>query len=616
MLRRTLALSTALLVATACSDDTTRTSDADISSDAPRGDGGADGAADGPGDGTPGTDAPPSCVDIDGDGHCRSLDCDDENPKINKAQQELCGNAFDDNCDGEVDESCTASKTYYIDKGASACSDSGPGTLTKPWCTIGKANATLKAGETVYVRAGTYTGDYVQPASSGSSNSARITYSRYKKEQVTLQGADYAIRLQSRSYISVIGFKFKDCKRNIYLSKSSHNNIGYCEIDNPAGPNTWGGSRIYDGSKHNKIYHCTFSRWGKESYNSGSYQDYGANLDIGNDNTVDASDYNLITDCTFFHGGHHILGIYANYNVVRRSTFHNEEWYSCHRSNIGGKCGNRNVILNSSQPDKNIGNIIEENKIAFAGVPPDQVASTGLSLRTKANIIRRNTFDNNDSAGVTLSVDGSNHNDASDNYIYHNVFYKNGYMLLDTWGPRKSGLLLARWGNDSAHNAMKGVVIKNNIFYQNNLHSIYYYYVDKKDLTVANNWENAGDPKFVDISGKPAPFDFKVYDFSLKASSPCVDKGGFLTRATSAGTSSKTLKVQDAGYFTDGLGVMEGDLIQLEGVTGTVVITKVDHSTNTLTLDRAISWKSNAGVALPYHGSAPDQGAYERFVAP
>ncbi len=138
------------------------------------------------------------------------------------------------------------------------------------------------------------------------------------------------------------------------MDYSSQNHIGYCRFENPGGPVTWAGSRLYNNSNYNRIYNCTFTKYGKESYYSGSYQDSGCILDIGNDNDIDNSDYNLVVNNTFYHGGHHILGVYANYNVVRNNTFHNEEWYDCHRSNIGGKCGNRNVILNTSYAENNI----------------------------------------------------------------------------------------------------------------------------------------------------------------------------------------------------------------------------------------------------------------------
>lgn len=567
--------------------------------------------------GDDGTVVPPDsgpCVDIDGDGHCRGLDCDDENAAVHPSQVEVCGNAMDDNCDGEVDEGCVAeTATFFVDRDSigGACDDSNPGTETAPWCTIDKANTTLTAGDTVYIRAGTYPGATIQPTSTGTSETARITYSAYNAEEVTIEGSVYCIRLQGSAYVTILGLRLYNCERNLYLSAASHNNIGYCEFDTPAGPTTWAGSRIYDGSGYNRIYNCVFSRYGNEAYYGGGYQDFGCNLDIGNDNDVDPSDHNLVINNTFFHGGHHILGIYSNYNVVRGNTFHNEEWYACHRTSIGGLCGNRNVILNSSQPDNNIRNLIEDNWIVFSGVPPDQDASAGLGIRTQYNIVRRNVFYHNDSSGLSLSTNGGNHNNASNNFVYHNVFYSNGYMLLDDWDPRKTGMMLARWVDSAQYNAITGVAIKNNIFHDNQLHAIYYYYVDEQQQDVANNWEHQGDPLFASVSGQPDPADFLAYDFHLQGGSPCLDYGGFLTLATNAGQDSTGLQVENAGYFSDGHGVVEGDMIQLEGQTVAVVITDIDYAAQSITVSAPLTWEVGTGVGLPYLGAAPDQGVYE-----
>ena len=40
--------------------------------------------------------------------------------------------------------------------GSPACDDDGPGSQERPWCTLGKAAASARAGDTVLVRAGTY----------------------------------------------------------------------------------------------------------------------------------------------------------------------------------------------------------------------------------------------------------------------------------------------------------------------------------------------------------------------------------------------------------------------------------------------------------------------------
>ncbi|MDY0003120.1 MAG: MopE-related protein [Polyangia bacterium] len=554
------------------------------------------------------------CIDIDRDGHCRGADCDDENPSVHPEAVEVCGNGVDDDCDGAVDEGCVSTvSVYYVDRDSlgGACSDSGPGTLTQPFCTIAKANATVAAGDTVFLRQGTYAGETIQPAASGTSNSQRITFAAYLEEEVTMEGSVYCVRLQGNSFITILGVRLYNCERNIYLQGASHNNIGYCEIDTPAGPTTWAGSRVYQGSTYNRFYNNLFSRYGNESYNSGSYQDNGCILDVGNDNEVDPSDHNLIINNTFFHGGHHILGIYANHNIVRGNTFHNEEWYDCNRASIGGLCGNRNVILNSSQPDNNVRNVIEANWIVFSGVPPDQDASAGLSLRTRYNIVRRNIFYHNDSSGVALSNDSGNHNDASNNYIFGNVFFHNGYMLLDDWGPRKNGLMLARWQDTALYNPMTGVAIKNNIFHDNQLHAIYFYYVDEAAQDLASNWEEEGDPLFLSAVGEPAPSDFYAYDFHLQPESPCLDNGSFLTFTANSGEESTLLEVEDAGYFTDGLGLVSGDMIQLEGQSEAVMLTAVDYEANSLTLQSPLSWSAQTGVSLPFLGAGPDQGAYE-----
>ena len=63
----------------------------------------------------------------------------------------------------------TAAANYYVDTASlgGACSDVASGTaLSSPWCTIQKAANTAVAGDTVYVRGGTYR-EVVTPANSG-----------------------------------------------------------------------------------------------------------------------------------------------------------------------------------------------------------------------------------------------------------------------------------------------------------------------------------------------------------------------------------------------------------------------------------------------------------------
>jgi hypothetical protein len=165
-----------------------------------------------------------------------------------------------------------------------------------------------------------------------------------------------------------------------------------------------------------------------------------------------------------------------------------------------------------------------------------------------------------------------------------------------------------------------GNVIKNNLFYDNrclngkNLSIIRYYpYETPTYQIISNNWlDNAGDPKFVDISGTPNPTLIATqFDFHLQSDSPCIDQGGFLTTITSSSGSGTQFQVADAGYFMDGWGIIEGDIIQLQGQTARARIVSVDYATNTITFNTTLSWTSGVGVSLAYEGAAPDIGAYE-----
>jgi hypothetical protein len=66
---------------------------------------------------------------------------------------------------------------------------SGTGTLESPFKTIQEAAAVATAGETVFIRAGTYR-EKVTPANSGTDQARQIIFRPYKDEVVTISGAD------------------------------------------------------------------------------------------------------------------------------------------------------------------------------------------------------------------------------------------------------------------------------------------------------------------------------------------------------------------------------------------------------------------------------------------
>ncbi len=83
-------------------------------------------------------------------------------------------------------------------------SDSNPGTKDKPWATLQHAAETLTAGQTVYVRDGTYQlTERVEPKNSGTPD-AWITFAGYPGETVILDFSGRSVALDDRDYGAIL----------------------------------------------------------------------------------------------------------------------------------------------------------------------------------------------------------------------------------------------------------------------------------------------------------------------------------------------------------------------------------------------------------------------------
>ena len=493
---------------------------------------------------------------------------------------------------------------------------------------LGSANSNAMAGDTVYLRAGRYSDATVNPVNSGSSDATRITYRNYESEVVTIADAvtyDVGLRLDTKSYITVQGINFTGQKRFLYIRyRSNYNIIAYCNFDSAlltgGATATWAGSVIAGSSQHNRIHHCRFSNYGY--YNS---DDIGCVLDVGSESdSLDTTRYNLIEDCHFFHGGHHVMGVYGKYNVIRNNRFHNEPWSMGTTASDRGAVlyGDRN--LSFSGYSRNGGrNLFEGNRVGYSADPSDNNGASGMSMNSSENIVRFNAYFNNISAGLSMSVTGSYLQSIVRNRVYHNTFFNNGHNPYDPTDHMSSGV---GFGIYSGALVITGNALKNNILYGHRIPFGEYNIntADRKGLialqTFENNWDGdtKGDPRFISASLIPGdPMDSVVPDVHLQANSPCIDAGVALTTMTSPGNSGTSLQVADAGYFMDGWGIsgVAGDEIQLFGTAQKAIIVSVNYQTNTLTLDRSLTWTQNQGVGLSYKGSAPDIGAYEHDTA-
>lgn len=114
--------------------------------------------------------------------------------------------------------------TYYV---APDGLDSNAGTLASPWQTIGKAANTLVAGDTVFIRNGTYR-EQVSPANSGSPG-AWITYVAYPGERPAIDGTGVVLSRERSGLISIVGRSYIRIER--LLVTNSGPNVENAGID-------------------------------------------------------------------------------------------------------------------------------------------------------------------------------------------------------------------------------------------------------------------------------------------------------------------------------------------------------------------------------------------------
>jgi len=498
-----------------------------------------------------------------------------------------------------------AAADFYVDTGNPGASDSNPGTITQPWKTISKANSTLSAGDTVYIKKGSYT-TFVEPTKSGIAASP-ITYKNYSTDLVTVQNTTYGVHLNAKSWIIVQGITFTNLDRMMILENSAnHNTISNCFFIKMRNQSSYSGSRIWLLSSYNHITNCVFSDWGQCSGGVAS----GGVLEIGFDDgdSTYPGNYNLIENCTIFNGGHHTLGVHGNHNVIRNNYTYNSAW-------TAGK-GERTLYMNGYSAYCNR-NLIEGNRIGYSDVPCDTWGAPGAQISTEWNIFRKNNFFYNNLSAIQFSTTDNYHPAGPNhNYVYNNTFMHNGWQTDNgSDDQQRSQIGFQNW---STLFTVKFNVIKNNLFYD--AVRVYgYSSALAADQTFANNYNGdvSGDPLFVNATSTPGdPADISYPDLSVKTSSPVIDAGGALTTITSASGSGKSFVVADPSYFMDGWGIVQGDEIQLLGSAQTAHITALDYGSGSVTVDTTLTWIKNQGVALSYEGAAPDAGAFETGAAP
>lgn len=499
------------------------------------------------------------------------------------------------------------------------------------YCSLATANANLVAGDTVYLKGGTYN-THIFPKNSGSPGNS-ITFQAYSSETPVIKNTTttyatyyHALALIGKSYIKIDGITFGPEPTHHRLMMITHggsyNEITNCVFDGGGKAQSvqiWRGNLPEPPARHNWVHSNIFRHIGEVS--SGC-DDIGG-MYIGVPAYDNESSYNTIENNTFYIGGHHNLETFTKNNVIRNNYFHNEGSMVApnppcpYGPDTNGKYGNRNIQIYDGHNSDGMFNLIEGNRFGHSGPPPDDDGGDGFTLTAPKNIVRYNAIFNSQNNGILMKMGASSY--SNNNRIYNNTVYKSGRYR--NKGPQWQGYGIRFYPSQPW---ASGNVIKNNLLYNNTSEDFAHRGTSGTDNTIMNNWLHAsGNPLFVnpDVSD---PFRLNLPSLNLQSGSKAIDGGIYLTQAKGAGDNSTTLVVDDALYFQDGtwgsaLSNKQADWIAIRDVGNVVQIKSINYSTNTITLASPMTWNDRANIWLykksdgtrVIYGSAPDFGAHE-----
>jgi hypothetical protein len=112
------------------------------------------------------------------------------------------------------------------------------------------------------------------------------------------------------------------------------------------------------------------------------------------------------------------------------------------------------------------------------------------------------------------------------------------------------------------------------------------------------------------VMGNPGWASYSSRNLLLTNRSPAIDTGAKLTRTVDFGSNSRTIAVEDAHWFHDGLNMTIGSKVYV-GSDNNLTVTGVNWAAKTITVDSPISWSSGEPVGYAYLGLGPDKNAIE-----
>ena len=183
---------------------------------------------------------------------------------------------------------------YYVDQTHPQASDSNSGTDSLPWLTMQHAVNTIQAGDTLFVKSGTYSGVFTISNLSGTSDNQTIVQT-YPGEQAVLEGLGVntgRIKIDSCDYLTFKGFEVTTHNQGIFITGG----CSYITLDSVK-VHTIGqeGIHVKENSHHILIQNSSIYDTDQWDYNG-----EGIYIGTGSAGPVDSTSYVTVRNCVIY----------------------------------------------------------------------------------------------------------------------------------------------------------------------------------------------------------------------------------------------------------------------------------------------------------------------------
>lgn len=511
----------------------------------------------------------------------------------------------------------SGNSVYYVSPNGD---DDNPGTINKPWQHINYAasSSIIKPGDTIYIRGGTYNESIEQKVSGAPGN--YVTYRNYPNEHPIISDKNVGGRvrwmIKDESYIRIEGMTFQDYFITAVQVRNENEDVTDIAIVN----NVFENQKTRDGDTGKSIQISTLK--------SGKFM-YNINIEGNEFYNMDTGIYPALQIEGDVRGAKILNNIIEGTSNIAINIAGRPQFGQPQRILVKG-----NDVSGFGLEDRHAPGIYLDGAGKFIVVEDNIVhdrkqgirvnlENAASSLQTEHVILRRNIIYNTPSISMQLGVGGvpDNCNNVGElNYgvAVHNTIYtqenSTNHWFSCGVNLRWKNNALVHEGDSGYQYRLENTSVKTgqwesdyNFFYSSEVEKPYRWF--NKNYNSIDAFYNVSGLEQHSITGLPNFTNQAAYDFTLQAGSPLIDAGGPLTFTRNPG-SGKEIPVEEVWYFSDGLGLQEGDRIRV-GSNPPVVIVNIDYVNQLLIVDRAINWSQGTAVNYDFNGNSPDIGAFE-----